>query len=498
MSDQPAHDPAGSAGKPEGSFSGALTITDPDISGSVGRPDPAEPDATGRPDERLEWAHTVWMAARASALSSDFGRFDWFADAENFGRRPAEDTGCERGRSLDGGGCLSHVERRLWRRKHEAGAPAGPYPADSRSWLRGWRLFGAIAGLVLASTAVGGVLGGFVALRNVEREADPSYSVRLGPPASVNRPASSVAGVAARDVPGVVMIKVNGSEGTGSGFVIQGGYIVTDNHVVTMDGLVRNSSIRVYFSDGTSAVARLVGRDPYSDIAVIKATGVTGLPALTLGNSGSVAVGDPVIAIGAPLSLADTVTSGIVSAVNRPVEPGSADGIAPQAFFDAIQTDAPINPGNSGGPLVNARGQVIGVDTAIETLGNDPITGTQGGSIGLGFAIPVNQARRIIVELIRTGHATHSVLGATLNENYAGIGAQIVTSGLAVVHGGPAGMAGLRPGDVITKLGSQPITSAYSLMDAIRSLAPGSTVGISFSRQGHPMVARITLGSAGA
>jgi S1-C subfamily serine protease len=337
-----------------------------------------------------------------------------------------------------------------------------------------------------------------VALSNVERDADPSYSVSLGPPAPVNRPPSSVAGVAARDMPGVVMIKVDGGEGTGSGFVIQGGYIVTDNHVVTMDGQVSHSSIRVYFSDGKSAAARLVGRDPYSDIAVIKATGVTGLPALTLGNSGSVAVGDPVIAIGAPLGLADTVTSGIVSALNRPVQPGSDDSIAPQAFFDAIQTDAPINPGNSGGPLVNARGEVIGVDAAIETLGSDPITGAQGGSIGLGFAIPVNQARRIIVELIRTGHATHSVLGATLNENYAGTGAQIATSGPGVVPGGPAARAGLRGGDVITKLGSQPITSAYSLLDAITSLPPGSTVGISFIRQGQPMVAQITLGSAGS
>jgi len=167
-------------------------------------------------------------------------------------------------------------------------------------------------------------------------------------------------------------------------------------------------------------------------------------------------------------------------------------------FFDAIQTDAPINPGKSGGPLVNAHAEVIGVDAAIETLGSDPITGTQGGSIGLGFAIPVNQARRIIVELVRTGHATHSVIGATLNENYAGTDAQIATSGPGVAAGGPAANAGLRPGDVITKPGGQPVTSAYALMDAITSLPPGSTVGVSFMRQGQPMVAQITLGSAGS
>ncbi len=157
------------------------------------------------------------------------------------------------------------------------------------------------------------------------------------------------------------------------------------------------------------------------------------------------------------------------------------NGSAPQVFFDAIQTDAPINPGNSGGPLVNDRGQVIGVDAAIETLGDNPITGAQGGSIGLGFAIPVDQARRVIVQLIRTGHASHSVIGAALNQGYAGNGAQIETvgqrGGPAVAPGGPAARAGLRAGDIITELGGQPITTPDSLLDAIRSLAPGSRSG---------------------
>jgi S1-C subfamily serine protease len=420
MSGQPTHDVAGSPGRPE-------------TQGGGGR-------------------------------SSDFGRFDWFADPVHLGQWPAE--------------------------RHRG---------DRATGLHGWRLAGLAACLSLASAAAGGAIGGFVAARNVDGQTDPAYSVSLGPAAPAYQPASSVASVAARDVPGVVMIKVNGGAGTGSGFVIQGGYIVTNNHVVTLDGLVANASLRVYFSDGKSAAARLIGRDPYSDIAVIKATGVTGLPALRLGNSGSVAVGDPVIAIGSPLGLADTVTSGIVSAVNRPVQPGSSGGQAPQTFFNAIQTDAPINPGNSGGPLVNARGQVIGVNAAIDTLGSDPLTGIQGGSIGLGFAIPVNQARRIIVQLIRAGYATHSVLGAALNENYAGAGAEIAPSHQGerpVTPGGPAASAGLRPGDVITELGSQPIINAYSLMDAIRSVPPGSTVRVIFDRQGHLMLARVRLGSA--
>jgi putative serine protease PepD len=330
-------------------------------------------------------------------------------------------------------------------------------------------------------------------LRNQDPLADRTYSIGPVPPALTNRPASSVAGIAARDTPAVVMIKVNGDQGTGSGFLIPGGYIVTDNHVVTLDGLVPGATLEVYFSNGKSAKGVLVGRDPYSDIAVVRAVGLTNLPALTLGNSSSVQVGDPVIAIGSPLGLADTVTSGIVSAVDRPVQPGAGTPGTPQDFFDAIQTDAPINPGNSGGPLVNARGQVIGVDAAIDTLGADPITGTQGGSIGLGFAIPIDQVRRVVVQLIRSGHATHSVIGADVNDNYSGNGAQLQGG---VVPGGPAAQAGLRPGDVVTSLGGQQIASAYALLDAVRSLAPGTSVPVGYIRHGQPRHTNMTLGSA--
>jgi S1-C subfamily serine protease len=410
--------------------------------------------------------------------TSDFGRFDWFADSAHFGI-PGDGSDHARATSVT---------------SEQAGLP---------HWLQGWRLVVGVCALALTCTLLGGMIGGLVAVTDVAGHTDPTYSVGAVPrPAPIDRPANSIPGIAARDTPAVVMIKVNGDAGTGSGFVISGGYIVTDNHVVTLDGLVRSASLRVYFSDGKSAPGELVGRDPYSDIAVLKVAGLTDLPALPLGNSASVEVGDPVIAIGSPLGLADTVTSGIISAVNRPVQPGSGNGSSPQVFYDAIQTDAPINPGNSGGPLVNARGQVIGVDAAIETLGDNPITGTQGGSIGLGFAIPVDQARRVIVQLIRTGHASHSVIGATLNQSFAGNGAQIETVGQrgvpAVVPGGPAARAGLRAGDVITQLGGQPITTPYSLLDAIRSLAPGSTVGVSYTRHGRIRHARITLGSAGS
>jgi S1-C subfamily serine protease len=465
MSEQPGHGAAGPASAPGHGYSAAFT---------------SQPTLTSR---------SGWR-------TSDFGRFDWFAESEDFGRPLG---------SADGNAAATEARQVAAsearpRRRHWLGRwrprRRGVESSARRSWLRGRRLAIAASLLAVACTLLGGMIGGFVALHDQSDQLNPSYNVGSVPSASTNRPAGSVAGIAARDTPGVVMIKVNGGQGTGSGFLIKGGYIVTDNHVVTLDGLVRGAALQVDFSNGKSAKGILVGRDPFSDIAVIKAVGMSDLPALPLGNSAGVAVGDPVIAIGSPLGLADTVTSGIVSAVDRAVQPGAANGTSPQVFFDAIQTDAPINPGNSGGPLVNARGQVIGVDAAIDTLGNDPITGTQGGSIGLGFAIPINQARRVVRQLIRTGHATHSVMGASLNESFAGNGAQIVAGKHGVLPGGPAAAAGLLPGDVIVKIAGQPVANAYTLLDAIRSLAPGSRVALTYIQHGQTHQTELTLGSA--
>jgi putative serine protease PepD len=253
--------------------------------------------------------------------------------------------------------------------------------------------------------------------------------------------------------------------------------------------------------------ARLIGRDTYSDIAIIKPVGAPRLPVLPLGNSGSVAVGDPVIAFGSPLGLAGTVTSGIVSALDRPVQPGAGNGpAAPQVFLDAIQTDAPINPGNSGGPLVNRQGQVIGVNAAFDTLGGSMITG-QGGSIGLGFAIPVSEAARVAAELVRTGHATHAVIGAALNLRYGGPGAQIAAAPagrgtararLPVTPGGPAARAGLRAGDVIVSFAGQPVTSAQTLLDAVRTQAPGARVPVTYLSGGQARQGVLRLGSSGS
>jgi putative serine protease PepD len=375
-------------------------------------------------------------------------------------------------------------------------------PESAARRLAGSRLAAIVIGTALTAALAGGLVGGYIESRASSAGTDPAFSLGTVPPAVTNRPPGSIAGIAARVLPSVVMIKVNGAQGTGSGFVIHDGYIVTDNHVITLDGQVRHAALQIVFDGGRTVQARVVGTDPYSDIAVIKPQEALKLPALSLGNSRSVRVGDPVLAFGSPLGLAGTVTSGIVSAVGRPVQPSSSAGVtsAPQVFFEAIQTDAPINPGNSGGPLVNGQAQVIGINSAIDTLGGDPLTGGQGGSIGLGFAIPINQARLIATELIRTGRAAHAVIGALINPAYSGTGAQITLqhrgSPAPVSPGGPASRAGLRPGDVIVDLAGQRIANATALLDAIRSQEPGSRVTVTFTRNGIPHAVTLTLGSA--
>jgi putative serine protease PepD len=308
-----------------------------------------------------------------------------------------------------------------------------------------------------------------------------------------------VAAIAAGVLPSVVSIEVRspGGRESGSGFIVSdAGDILTNHHVISsaVDG---DADITVTFSDGQGVPARIVGTDPASDVAVVKVDSVRGLRPASLGDSGDVAVGDPVVAIGSPLGFAGTVTSGIISALNRPVTPRGSGGSS-EAFINAIQTDAAINPGNSGGPLVNSAGQVIGINSAIAAPSG--ISTSQAGSVGLGFAIPINHAKRIAEQLIKTGKASHTVIGVLVDTRYTGPGARISDSGPdggpSISPGGPAESAGLKPGDVITSLGGTKVGDSDELVVAIRQYLPGDVVEVRYIREGVEHTVRVKLGSS--
>ncbi len=296
----------------------------------------------------------------------------------------------------------------------------------------------------------------------------------------------SVAEIAARVLPSVVSISVSTGQGngTGSGFVIDDeGLIVTNNHVIAAGGTEPAGDIVVELSDGSQAEAEVVGTDASYDIAVLRVdpADTGGLTQLPFGDSDRVVVGEQVVAVGAPLGLDATVTTGIVSALNRPVSAGA--GAQETAFINAIQTDAAINPGNSGGPLVNMRGEVVGVNSAIAQAPG----GQTGGSIGLGFSIPSNQAERTAGQLVTDGVATFPVVGVLLDRSYTGEGVRIVTEEDAtdadpVTPGGPADAAGLQAGDVILAFDGRPMTESDELVVAIRAREPGDEVTLTVRR----------------
>jgi putative serine protease PepD len=305
---------------------------------------------------------------------------------------------------------------------------------------------------------------------------------------TIQRAPDSVAGIAQRVLPSVVSISTRSIDGagTGSGFVIDSnGYILTNNHVIS-DAAQSGGSIQVSLNDGTFYSAKVIGRDASYDLAVLK-IGASGLKALQFGDSDAVAVGDSVIAIGSPLGLSGTVTTGIISAKNRAVTAGESN--TESAFINALQTDAAINPGNSGGPLVDATGAVIGVNSAIASLG----TTSQIGSIGLGFAIPINQARKTADQLIKNGVATYPVIGVSLNMNFTENGAQVSTNGRGILSGGPAAKAGLRGGDVIISIDGKEIYSPEELIVSIRAKNVGDRVTLGFLRDGVKKTVTLTL-----
>ncbi|MFI8002283.1 trypsin-like peptidase domain-containing protein [Streptomyces sp. NPDC086010] len=393
-----------------------------------------------------------------------------------------------------------------WMRYDPWGAPQQPlsHPgpvADTRR-PRGGRRGSLLVGAALLALVAGGVGGGIGAY--VERNGGlATVELQQADRDNGGRAPDSVAGIAASALPSVVTLHVNGSaeSGTGTGFVLDGkGHILTNNHVVAPAG--STGDITVTFSGGETAPAEVVGKDSGYDLAVVKVSGVSGLKPLPLGNSDNVRVGDPVVAIGAPFDLSNTVTSGIISAKQRPITAGGEKGDGTDvSYVDALQTDAPINPGNSGGPLVDTAARVIGINSAIRAA--DSAAGAEGGqsgSIGLGFAIPINQGKRVAEELINTGRATHPVIGVTLDMEFTGDGAKVGgkadSGGPAVTREGPADKAGIRAGDVITEVDGRRVHSGEELIVKIRAHRPGDELRLRLTRGGKDLSMTLTLGSA--
>jgi putative serine protease PepD len=396
---------------------------------------------------------------------------------------------------------------------------AEPTPVQTRK--RGTRL---VVGLVAAALVVGGAagIGGAAAYDAIAGDdagssgggsgISTSQVVNAEAPAAATTD-GSVEEVAAKVLPSVVKIDVSGSQGSGSGSGIilsSDGRILTNNHVVEIaDG---GGSVVVQFQDGTKADATVLGTDPLTDTAVIQAQGVSGLTPATIGQSSSLKVGQGVVAVGSPLGLESTVTSGIVSALNRPVSAGG-DGQSSTAVYPAIQTDAAINPGNSGGALVDLNGNVVGINASIATAGS---SSGESGSIGLGFAIPIDEVLPIVDQMSNGETPTHAKIGVSVSD--AGVsatqqgpggfgqqqqqqqpdtGADAPTGAQVqdVTAGSAAEKAGLEKGDIITKIDDTLITGADSLVATVRSYRPGDQVSVSYDRGGETKTADLTLDS---
>ncbi|MFI9103867.1 S1C family serine protease [Streptomyces fildesensis] len=389
----------------------------------------------------------------------------------------------------------------------QPGGPGGPVwgahvpvPPPAERKPRG--MGSMVAAVLVAALVAGGVGGGvgYWAARHEDNSNSTTVSSSSDPKV-LDRAPNSVAGIAAKALPSVVTIEASGGSesGTGTGFVFdKQGHILTNNHVVApaADG----GKLTATFSNGKKYDAEVVGRAQGYDVAVIKLknAGDAKLDPIPLGDSDSTKVGDATIAIGAPFGLSGTVTTGIVSAMHRPVASSDGQG-ASASYMSAIQTDASINPGNSGGPLLNANGAVIGINSAIQSAGGGGGDGqTQAGSVGLGFAIPINQAKRVATNLIATGQPVYPVIGVSLDTQYRGEGAKVTENGNsgnpAVVPGGPGDKAGLKAGDIITKFDDTVIDSGQTLIGAIWQRQPGDKVTVTYTRGGKTSTATLTLG----
>ena len=377
-------------------------------------------------------------------------------------------------------------------------APAEPPPPTPPGKAKR----GGTAALLALALLGGGVAGGAVASALDDGATTTTVVSPLAGGKVVSGTISGTPEAAAAAIgPSVVTVEVTGQttsdfgqpqaqSDTGSGIVIRSeGYIVTNNHVVA--AAAGGGSVHVTLANGDTVPATIVGTDPTTDLAVIKITGVDGLKAATFADSESIVVGQAVLAIGAPLGLANTVTQGIVSTLHRPVRTG--ENANAQAVIDAIQTDAAINPGNSGGALVDLAGRVVGINSAIATAG-----GGSSGNIGVGFAIPSAVATKVAAQLIADGKAVHAQMGVGVNnapnttDGAPGLGASIKS----LTNGGPAERGGLQVGDVVTKVDDRRVTDADSLIVAIRSHDPGETVTLTVTRGSATKTVKVTLASA--
>jgi putative serine protease PepD len=359
---------------------------------------------------------------------------------------------------------------------------------------------GLVAAVLVAALVAGGVGGGIG--YQLARNDDSSGSTTVSAATSggdVKHDNGSVAAVAARALPSTVTIEAestNGQGGTGTGFVFDTqGHIVTNNHVVA--DAVDGGKLTATFPNGKKYDAEIIGHAQGYDVAVIKLKNApSDLKPLALGDSDKVSVGDPAIAIGAPFGLSNTVTTGVISAKNRPVASSDGSASSKASYMSALQTDASINPGNSGGPLLDAQGAVIGINSAIQSTNSGGFGSSgQSGSIGLGFAIPINQAKYVAQQLIKTGKPVYAKIGASVSLEDNGSGAKITGGSNAVESGGPADKAGLKPGDVITKLDDMVIDSGPTLIGEIWTHKPGDEVTLTYQRDGKSHTVQLTLGS---
>jgi putative serine protease PepD len=398
-------------------------------------------------------------------------------------------------------------------------APTTAAPSDSPSSMSAFRRN---PGPLVAALAVGALVGGgagagvaawvvSAGLSSQEQIVTTPQTITVNDPDGVN----IVNAVAAKAAPSVVTIaaRSNTAGGTGSGVILSSdGYVLTNNHVITLGGASSDATIQVTTSDGRIFAAEVVGTDPTVDLAVIKLLDASGLQPIEFGDSSQLDVGDRVIAIGAPLGLANTVTDGIVSALNRSIDiessavpdsqdDGSSDddgffnfqipgqnGSGARISIPVIQTDAAINPGNSGGALVDDEGRLVGINVAIATAG-----GSGSGSIGVGFAIPVDLAERVANELIANGVATHGLLGATVRNANSGDGGVVGALVVELTPGGAAEAAGLRLGDIVTAFDGHPITNRVDLTAQVRALAAGSIADLTYLRDGTSNTVTVTL-----